>query len=296
MAKISKGDYIRLGRAVSEFNKQIYKNETLQNALYLPETINYKELKQNIQTKEGLNAYIQQMKRINLSGALDLETQEGGVVLSKYTKRELDRARAQQIPQIEKQIAKIEKEVLASYDFKEKPKDGIPKGLKPDKLKGLEKQLQDYKELYSLSGKAFEKRAAQLMVNQTEKKYRQAYIFRKNYMTVMRKNYGNFRDYWIFKKYYADKHKDPVRFYDDLPEDDTYYPDDLYRQSLGGFTEEDFTAIVESLIVQSVDEIYEAEGKRKKNPMTGEELKLQKTAEAQAKKERQEVRDLNKLK
>ena len=45
MIRWSRGDYIRLGKAVSEFNKAISKNETEVNKLYLPESVNYKELR-----------------------------------------------------------------------------------------------------------------------------------------------------------------------------------------------------------------------------------------------------------
>ena len=130
------------------------------------------------------------------------------------------------------------------------------------------------------------------MINQTEKKYRQAYQFRKNYMKEMQK-YRNMRDYWIFKKYYADKHKDPVRFYEDLPEDSSYFPDDLYYQSDMLYTDEEFTAFVENILGVSVDEIYKKEGL--KQDMTGEELKAQKEKESQAKKEKATIREVNKM-
>lgn len=287
MIRWSQGDYIRLGKAVSEFNKQVSQNSAQEKNLYLPNLINYKELRDSIQTREGLNSYIQQLKRINLSGAMDLEKIENGMLISKYTKRELERAKSQQIPQLEQQIAKIEKETLKDYGITKNI--ALPEGFKTGKQKQLEAKLRDFKDLYSLSGKKFKKRAKQLMVNQVEKKYRQAYIFRKNYMHVMRREYGNYRDYWIFMKYYANKHKNPVSFYDDLPEDSTYYPDDLYRQSKGEFTEADFTAFVEELIGMSIDEVYEIEGIKKGK--SAEDLKLEKTEEAKSKT----VKKVNKM-
>lgn len=62
----SHGDYIRLGRAVAEFNRQISQNQTEANKLYLPDEINYKELRDSIQTREGLNSYVEGLKRIKL--------------------------------------------------------------------------------------------------------------------------------------------------------------------------------------------------------------------------------------
>lgn len=286
----SKGDYIRLGKAVSDFNRQIAQNTTAENKLYLPKTINYQDLRDNIQTRQGLNAYLQQLKRINKKGAFDLERLEGGVLISKYEKKELERARAQVIPNLERQIAKVEAETLASYGYS--PSTQLPNMLKGNAQRKLEATLKDYKELFKLSGTDFKKRAKQLLINQTEKKYRQAYLFRKRYMKLMKENYLGYRDYWIFMKYYANKHKDPVRFYDDLPEDDTYFPNDLYRLSDETFTEEEFTRFVETILGTSVDEIYEEEGL--KQGITGEELKIQKDQEAQEKKEELIVRAVNK--
>ena len=111
-------------------------------------------------------------------------------------------------------------------------------------------------------------------------------------MKEMREKYRNFRDYWIFQKYYADRHKDPVRFYEDLPDDETYFPDDLYYLSDVVFTEEQFTAFVETILGISVDEIYAKEGKKKN--ISGEDLKIQKTVESEKRKETSASRLINK--
>ena len=42
------GDFIRLGQAVSRFNKKINELQAEENKLYLPETISYTEAKENI--------------------------------------------------------------------------------------------------------------------------------------------------------------------------------------------------------------------------------------------------------
>ena len=284
----SKGDYIRLGKAVADFNRQIAANTTEANKLYLPKQIDYKALRDEIKTRQGLNAYIQQLKRINLGDSFALEKLEGGETVTRYQRREIQRALNQVIPQLEADIASVQAKTLIrnglSSNFE------LPEAFKDYQQKQLEARLKDYKELFTLSGEKFKRRAEQLMINQTEKKYRKAYQFRKNYMREMQK-YRNMRDYWIFKKYYADRHKDPVRFYDDLPDDDTYFPNDLYRQSEDTFTEEEFTRFVETILGVSIDEIYEEEGLKK--GITGEDLKIQKYQESQAKKEKATARSVN---
>ena len=284
----SKGDYIRLGKAVADFNRQVAANTTEANKLYLPKQIDYKALRDEIKTRQGLNAYIQQLKRINLGDSFALEKLEGGETVTRYQRREIQRALNQVIPQLEADIASVQAKTLIrnglSSNFE------LPEAFKDYQQKQLEARLKDYKELFTLSGEKFKRRAEQLMINQTEKKYRKAYQFRKNYMREMQK-YRNMRDYWIFKKYYADRHKDPVRFYDGLPDDDTYFPNDLYRQSEDTFTEEEFTRFVETILGVSIDEIYEEEGLKK--GITGEDLKIQKYQESQAKKEKATARSVN---
>lgn len=286
----SKGDYIRLGKAVADFNRQISQNASEENKLYLPKQIDYQALKNDIKTRQGLNAYIQKLKRINMADSFALETLEGGETITRYQRRELQRSIATVIPTLEEGIKREQRETLIRQG--EDPDTGKLKDYeKSENQKEYEAKLKDYKNLFNLSGERFKEVASQLNVNLTEKKYRKAYQFRKNYMKVMKENWGNFRDYWIFKKYYADRHKDPVRFYEDLPSDDTYFPDDLYYLSDKVFTEEQFTAFVELLIGQSVDEIYFKEGKKKN--MSGEDLKVQKTIESAGKKEKQREKTIN---
>ena len=293
----SKGDYIKLGKAVADFNKQVSQNATEANQLYLPKFVDYQSIKNDIKTRQGLNAYIQKLKRINIPDSFSLETLEGGQVITRYQRRELQRSLATVIPELEAKVAKEQAQVLARYNKKPTPENikalNEFDGLKGKQLLKDEAKLRDYTNLFNLSGDEFKRVAGKLMVNQTEKKYRQAYQFRKNYMKEMSEKYRNFRDYWIFKKYYADRHKDPVRFYDDLPEDDTYFPDDLYYLSDIVFTEEQFTSFVETILGISVDEIYEKEGKKKQ--ISGEELKYQKTVESEGKKEKAASREINKL-
>lgn len=286
----SKGDYIRLGKAVADFNRQIAANTTEANKLYLPKQIDYQALRNEIKTRQGLNAYIQQLKRINLGDSFALEKLEGGQTVTRYQRREIQRALSQIVPELESKIQSEQAKTLIRYG--RTPTEELPDPFKSYQQKQLEARLKDYKELFTLSGEKFKRRAEQLMINQTEKKYRQAYQFRKNYMKEMRK-YRNMRDYWIFKKYYADKHKDPVRFYEDLPEDDTYFPDDLYYQSDMVYTDEQFTSFVETILGVSIDEIYEKEGLKKGT--TGEDLKIQKYQESQEKKERAAIREINKI-
>lgn len=87
--KWKKGDAIRLGRAVAEFNRKIREVQTEENRLILPEQISYKEARQNIVTRNELNRLINSLRRFQSEDASELYKTESGEVLTKWERREL---------------------------------------------------------------------------------------------------------------------------------------------------------------------------------------------------------------
>jgi hypothetical protein len=83
------GDFVRLGRAVSEFNKKVNALQREENKLYLPETIIYKEAKENITTRKELNRLINSLRRFQREGAEDLYLTQSGEEITKWERREL---------------------------------------------------------------------------------------------------------------------------------------------------------------------------------------------------------------
>ena len=51
MIRWTKGDYIKLGKAVANFNRQVAQNENQINKQYLPKLVDYKELRDRIAKK-----------------------------------------------------------------------------------------------------------------------------------------------------------------------------------------------------------------------------------------------------
>ena len=80
MAEIrwKQGDFIKLGRAVAEFNKTIKKLENENNKLYLPEQVSYKELKEKIVTRQGFNEALNDLKALNKESSQKVVTIETG--------------------------------------------------------------------------------------------------------------------------------------------------------------------------------------------------------------------------
>lgn len=111
--------------------------------------------------------------------------------------------------------------------------------------------MKDYKKLYKLEGRAFKKRAKELGVYYKETEYKHAFIFRQNYMKVMRDKYSKYKNFNKFESW-ARKHKNPIGFYKALP-DDEYYPNDLTYQSDNTMKQEDFNAFLEILGIDIED-------------------------------------------
>lgn len=87
--KWKQGDYISLGKAVSNFNKKIREIRNEENKLYLPSEISYKEAKENITTRAELNRLVNSLRRFQRQGAEDLYTTQAGEQITKWERREL---------------------------------------------------------------------------------------------------------------------------------------------------------------------------------------------------------------
>lgn len=85
----SRSDYVKLGKAVSNFNRTINEHETLENKLYLPKEIEYKEIKEKITTRKELNRVIKSLRRITADNALELYETEAGEQITNWERKEL---------------------------------------------------------------------------------------------------------------------------------------------------------------------------------------------------------------
>lgn len=82
------GDYISLGKAVSNFNKKVRELQQEENKLYLPEEKNYIDLRNEIVTRSQLNNIINSLKRFSIQGAEELYTTKGRKEITVWENRE----------------------------------------------------------------------------------------------------------------------------------------------------------------------------------------------------------------
>lgn len=105
--KWKKGDAIKLGKAVAEFNRKINELQTEENNLYLPNKINYAEEKENITTRKELNRRIESLKRFQKAGAEDLYITEAGEQLTKWERGELEKQKGIAERRLKKELASL---------------------------------------------------------------------------------------------------------------------------------------------------------------------------------------------
>ena len=83
----TKSDFITLGKAVSQFNKKINELNAEERNLYLPEKINYKEIKENTITRNELNLILKSLKDFTKQGAEKLYTTQAGEQITVWEKQ-----------------------------------------------------------------------------------------------------------------------------------------------------------------------------------------------------------------
>ena len=229
------GDFVRLGRAVAQFNKKVNELNREEKKLYLPETINYKEAKENITTRKELNRLINSLRRFQKEGAEDLYLTQAGEQISKWERRELG---------IQSRIAQTR--LKAELKKLNEPQENGFSRVQMGSLRAreIEAQIKNLKQIETKVGYEFNmlKRriASQGASDYTMKK---AIVFRNNYIKEMEK-YSHFDNYdKLMKK--LNSITNPISFFNfvsqnELTGDLTYQSDETYTQEAFNSFVQDF--------------------------------------------------------
>lgn len=230
-----KGDYIRLGKAVSDFNKKINRLNAEENKLYLPETINYKEAKENITTRKELNRLINSLRRFQRAGAEDIYTTQAGEELTKWERRELG---------IQSRIAqtRLRAELKA---LNEPLESGFSRAqMGSVRVREIEAKIRNLKDIENKKGyelMTLKKRIR--LEGASDYSMKRAIVFRENYLNEMKK-YSHFDNYEkLISK--LESFTNPISFFNfvsqnELTGDLTYQSDEMYSQEAFNSFVQDF--------------------------------------------------------
>lgn len=230
-----RGDYIRLGKAVSDFNKKINRLNAEENKLYLPETINYKEAKENITTRKELNRLINSLRRFQREGAEEIYTTQAGEELTKWERRELG---------IQSRIAqtRLRAELKA---LNEPLESGFSRAqMGSVRVREIEAKIRNLKDIENKKGyelMTLKKRIR--LEGVSDYSMKRAIVFRENYLNEMKK-YSHFDNYEkLISK--LESFTNPISFFNfvsqnELTGDLTYQSDEMYSQEAFNSFVQDF--------------------------------------------------------
>ena len=180
------GDFIRLGQAVARFNKKINELQAEENKLYLPETISYKEAKENITTRRELNRLINSLRRFQREGAEDLYITQSGEEITKWERRELG---------IQSRIAqtRLQNELKT---LNEPTESGFSRAqMGSMRVREINAQIKNLKNIENVVGYEFNRLRDRLSrMGTSDYTMKKAIVFRENYLKEMEK-YSHFDNY-----------------------------------------------------------------------------------------------------
>lgn len=241
--KWKRGDYIRLGQAVSQFNKKIRELKQEENSLYLPDELSYKDLKNRIVTRKELNRQLKKLKAFQEAGAEDLTELEGGQKLTKWEKQYLKEEQSRMIERLQGELKDEFKQLSNGYS---KAQMGSLE------YNQIQAQINDIRFLDKSTGAEFKKLVDRIIKGgTTDYTMRKAIVYRENYIEEMKK-YSNFKNYKkLMKK--LNSIRNPLKFYDTLSNisevvaDLTYQSDEYYSQM-------EFNRFVEEVIGEEIEQ------------------------------------------
>lgn len=194
-----RGDYIKLGQAVSRFNKIINELDTDERD-FLPDLKDYKDIKEHITSRKELNRVINSLRRVNTENLLNTKILESGEEISKWEYQELNKARRRAFRNLE-----LEKESI----LKDRPSIGMG----DERLSEIRAIEQSFIDLENRTGKDLKRLKSRIFsVGRSDYKLSKDELFRKNFYVAL-EGISNFQNYDVLKKE-LDKIKNPTKFYE----------------------------------------------------------------------------------
>lgn len=228
-----RGDYIKLGRAVSEFNKKVKELEQAQGDLGLPELIDYKSLKSNIYTRSELNRQLNLLRKIKEPSMQELTTKTEEPML------EWEYSQLKGLARTTVRRAKQEIQTIQAEEPEVKTLMGKAR------VQELEASIRSIEKFAEATGKKLENIKTRLQwFGTSDASMKHAIVFRENYYKQMEK-YKDFEGYDDLIEF-LDGISNPINFYDTLKDSGDLIAD-LFYQSVQTYTQARFSAFVQQV-------------------------------------------------
>lgn len=194
-----RGDYVKLGQAVSRFNKIINELD-IDERKFLPELKDYEEIRDHITSRKELNRVIKSLRRVNTENLLNTKILESGEEISKWEYQELTKARKRAFRNLERERESI---------LKDRPSIGMG----DERLSEIHAIEQSFIDLESKTGSGLKRVMQRIFsVGRSDYKLSRDELFRRNFYTAL-EGISNFQNYEVLKRE-LDKIKNPTKFYE----------------------------------------------------------------------------------
>lgn len=198
MIRWKRGDYIRLGRAISRFNQII--NEIEVDESLLPPLQNYKEVKANILSRKELNRVINSMNKANVNNLSKTREFASGEKVTQWEFGEINKATKRALRRLEN-----ERENILST------RKSI--GMGDERLSEINAMEQSFENLENKRSSEFERvKKRVFLLGRQDYALKKAETFRENFYNAL-EHLSNFENYDKLKKE-LDKIQNPLKFFE----------------------------------------------------------------------------------
>ena len=199
MIRWKRGDYIRLGRAISRFNKIINEIEVDESDV-LPDLQSYKALKSSILSRKELNRVINAMNRANVSNLTETKEFASGEEVTSWEFGEIQKAKRRALRRLES-----ERESILSS----RPSIGMG----DERLSEIKAMETSFENLENKREREFERVKKRIFsLGRQDYAVKKAETFRENFYTAL-EHLSDFEHYDKLKKE-LDKIQNPLKFFE----------------------------------------------------------------------------------
>lgn len=224
-----KGDFLRLEKAVSEFNAKIVKLQKEEQKTYLPEIIDAKEMRTRITSKNELTRYVRELRKFSEKGQEELFVAESGEKFTKWEAETLKKQANIRMKQLEKDLKPYKiKDEFGNTKVQMGNTEARAIQFNIDRLKNLFK-TKNITEGNEKTGKLDRLKTYIRTTGTLDFNKKKARIYKENYLNVLKNYYSGFDGY---KEMLAELKKlSPEDFYERMKNADDINIVDLQYQS-----------------------------------------------------------------
>lgn len=190
----------RLEKAVKDFNKRVQSlKRTRKDKSFLPSEISFVGTRRKIKTQRELERIVKNLSEFKGSKAYKKVKLKSGKELTAWEKKQIEKQKAVAVRRLNKQLKEYKRPEYR---------------MGPPEYQQAKNALQRIKNIEKLKGKAFEKALTKLEdYASADFEMRRAVLYRKNYMTMLRKTYQNYDNYLKLVRR-LNKIENPLDFYE----------------------------------------------------------------------------------